>query len=497
MALETGTYISDLVSTNPAGTDTLDKADDHLRLIKSTIKATFPNITGAVTLTQAQLNAAARTNVANTFSADQTINNGRLFVSTSTTTAATLETTAASSDNVQLRFKGTSGDRWAIGNNVGSGGTGLNFEIYDLVNSLTRFTISSSGNVGIGAAPGSTARRLTVYGSTAAATTTSLALQNATSGTTASDGFTMELDGTVGYLWNYENDSIRIGTNATERMRIDSSGRVGIGATSPAVKLEVGGTDSTTFFRNSGATTGYAFAEVVNTGCTLRYGTATSGGSFWATGSAGSYSGNIGTATATALGFGTNDTLRMTIDSSGFVGVAQSPDGNARFQVQETNSASRRVADFYLNVASSTATPAARFAKQDNNTTTSNKFIEFTINSGGIGSGQINANGAGAAAFGAFSDIRLKENITDLPGQLDSIMALRPVEFDYKDGSGHQIGFIAQEVQAIYPDSVGQDGEYLTLTGFGRTETRLIKALQEAVAKIDALEARIAALEAA
>ena len=56
MALETGTYISDLVSTNPVGTDTLDKADDHLRLLKSTIKATFPNITGAVTPTHTELN---------------------------------------------------------------------------------------------------------------------------------------------------------------------------------------------------------------------------------------------------------------------------------------------------------------------------------------------------------------------------------------------------------------------------------------------------------
>ena len=57
MALETGTYISDLVETNPVGTDTLDKADDHLRLLKTTIKATFPSITGAVTASQADLNA--------------------------------------------------------------------------------------------------------------------------------------------------------------------------------------------------------------------------------------------------------------------------------------------------------------------------------------------------------------------------------------------------------------------------------------------------------
>ena len=56
MALETGTYISDLNVSNPANTDGVTQADDHLRLIKSTVKATFPNITGAVTPTQADLN---------------------------------------------------------------------------------------------------------------------------------------------------------------------------------------------------------------------------------------------------------------------------------------------------------------------------------------------------------------------------------------------------------------------------------------------------------
>ena len=56
MALETGTYIDDLVATNPAATDALSAADDHIRLIKSTIKATFPNINGPVTGTQLELN---------------------------------------------------------------------------------------------------------------------------------------------------------------------------------------------------------------------------------------------------------------------------------------------------------------------------------------------------------------------------------------------------------------------------------------------------------
>ena len=55
MALETSTYIDGLVATNPVATDGLSQSDDHMRLIKATIKATFPNITRAVTVTHTDL----------------------------------------------------------------------------------------------------------------------------------------------------------------------------------------------------------------------------------------------------------------------------------------------------------------------------------------------------------------------------------------------------------------------------------------------------------
>ena len=41
MALETGTYISDLNAANPVSTDSLAQADDHLRLIEATVKSTL------------------------------------------------------------------------------------------------------------------------------------------------------------------------------------------------------------------------------------------------------------------------------------------------------------------------------------------------------------------------------------------------------------------------------------------------------------------------
>jgi len=135
--------------------------------------------------------------------------------------------------------------------------------------------------------------------------------------------------------------------------------------------------------------------------------------------------------------------------------------------------------------------------KKSTTNTTSQVFVQFAVNAGATANGQINANGASQAAFGSYSDIRLKENVEDLPSQLDNIKALRPVEFDYIDGSGHQIGFIAQELQLIYPDTVTANADgMLSVTGWSKTEARLVKALQEADAKITALESRIAALEA-
>jgi hypothetical protein len=59
MSLETGTFISDLVVTNPLNTDQKAQGAGHLRLLKSTVKATFPAITGAVTPTHTELNFVA------------------------------------------------------------------------------------------------------------------------------------------------------------------------------------------------------------------------------------------------------------------------------------------------------------------------------------------------------------------------------------------------------------------------------------------------------
>jgi microcystin-dependent protein len=59
MPLETATYIDDLDPSNPAATDQVKQGDDHIRLVKSVLQSTFPNIDAAVTATPDELNLLA------------------------------------------------------------------------------------------------------------------------------------------------------------------------------------------------------------------------------------------------------------------------------------------------------------------------------------------------------------------------------------------------------------------------------------------------------
>ena len=212
-------------------------------------------------------------------------------------------------------------------------------------------------------------------------------------------------------------------------------------------------------------------------------------------------SGSVRFNTASSGTAGNNITFteRMRIDSSGNLLVG----ATTAFAPLQVSKAAINANDGQFLINSPTAGDSnicgMSIIKFANDTTTAQVFARFGINNGASGCGQINANGANTAAFGSYSDSRLKENIVDLPSQLDNIMALRPVEYDYIEsmGGGHQIGFVAQEVQVIYPDLVGEteDG-MLTLTDMNKNDARLIKAIQEMKAIIDTQASTITQLQA-
>ena len=77
-------------------------------------------------------------------------------------------------------------------------------------------------------------------------------------------------------------------------------------------------------------------------------------------------------------------------------------------------------------------------------------------------------------------------------------MALRPVSFDYKEeryGHKDQIGFVAQEVEEVYPDLVGENEGYKITSGINKMEARLIKAIQEQQEQIEQLKTQIETLQ--
>ena len=197
---------------------------------------------------------------------------------------------------------------------------------------------------------------------------------------------------------------------------------------------------------------------------------------------------------ADTIAFTEGGTEAMRIDSTGNVSVGTTDQGY-KLGIISSSTATPPLA-IRSTAASDAGTALLRIMKFTNTNTTSQIFMQFVIDANNTNSGQINANGASQAAFGSFSDIRLKKNIENLPNQLNNILNLRPVEFDFKDDSGHQIGFIAQEMKQVYPDAVGvgQD-EMLTITGWSKTEARLVKAIQEQQAIIEQLKARLTALE--
>src|SRR5262245_28050406 len=94
------------------------------------------------------------------------------------------------------------------------------------------------------------------------------------------------------------------------------------------------------------------------------------------------------------------------------------------------------------------------------------------------------------------SDARLKKNVGDIAGALETLLSLRGVTFEYKDPSkpGLRRGFLAQEVEKVLPEWVqeGPDGyKRLTISGF---EALAVEALREQQREIDAQRSEIEAL---
>ena len=111
-------------------------------------------------------------------------------------------------------------------------------------------------------------------------------------------------------------------------------------------------------------------------------------------------------------------------------------------------------------------------------------------------------------SYGAMSDIKLKENIVDANSQWNDLKALQVRKYNFKEGQTHtQIGLVAQEVELVSPGLVtespdrDEDGNDLgTVTksvNYSVLYMKAVKALQEAMERIEQLEADVAQLKGA
>jgi hypothetical protein len=102
-------------------------------------------------------------------------------------------------------------------------------------------------------------------------------------------------------------------------------------------------------------------------------------------------------------------------------------------------------------------------------------------------------------SYGSISDETLKQDISDASSQWDDIKNLRVRKFRFKKnptGALH-IGVVAQELETVSAGLVKEDSEGIKSVKYSVLYMKAVKCLQEAIAKIETLETKVAALEAA
>jgi len=293
---------------------------------------------------------------------------------------------------------------------------------------------------------------------------------------------------------SFASDTVNINTGGATRVTVDSAGSVGIGTSTPTSSFS--NADDLVIGDGSG-----------NRGMTILAGTSGISGIEFSDGT-----GSDATKTAGGIRYyHSSDYMRFNT-GGGTERMRIESGGNFLFQATSSGQVG-------IMMFRSTTSPYPRIMHGGSGGSfAGHTLLEFRSTVDGV-IGEIKQDGDGTITYATSSDYRLKENIIDLTGAITRLKNLKPRRFNFKKNSSlTKDGFLAHELQEVIPEAVnGTKDEVVTedskanvpqlseeevgkpvyqTADLGRVVPLLTAALQEAIAKIEVLETKVAALEA-
>ena len=466
-----------------------------------------------------------------------------LFDGNPSTSNVYVDINAAANRRGVIRFQSAGTNKWSIGRGDSDEFSENNFHIStgSSGGNAAKLVVTSAGNVGIGTTSPNRHLHLHESDSTGAV----VRFTNTTTGSGENDGLTVGINGSEqAEFWQRENTAMVFGTNNTERMRIDTSGRLLVGQTSGSSPFCVSGTDPVIaeLHHSDGGQNDQAR---ISLGALANNPPSNRGVNLIAENNGAGHDFVVACSASHSAG----PSEKMRIDSSGrlLIGRTSPQTSETDFlDIAAPHTAGHQSVQLSGHTTSSFSGSSVLkcnlhgfyrqsygqngFLFKNGDDTTHNRGVRVhqyqNNDSTVVGSIFFNTN---STDFNTSSDYRLKENEVLISDGISRIKRLKPYRFNFKNFASEIVdGFFAHEVAEVVPHAVGgekdemkpnawyQEGDTIPsgksvgdVKGYSSTEMEIqqldysklvtvtIAALQEAITKIETLETKVAALEAA